>query len=78
MPGSAKCSQVFAILFTEPAGNNAINSVTDYNSALSMVQYGEWAHTQVRRFIVARRKREHCYSVWVHVSFIQRIYLLIV
>ncbi|KAI8937912.1 hypothetical protein NX059_005596 [Plenodomus lindquistii] len=55
---------VFAILFTEPAGSNAtINAVTDYNTALSWVRYNELAHTQVRRFIVVRRKRGFCYAV---------------
>jgi hypothetical protein len=59
-------SQVFAILFTEPAGANAANAaniVTDYNTAFSRVQYNELAYTQVRRFIIVMHKREHCYAM---------------
>jgi hypothetical protein len=57
---------MFAVLFTEAAGANAlnINRVTRYNDNLSLVQYGEWAHTQVRRFIIVRHKREHCYAMY--------------
>ena len=60
------------MLFSEAAGANAvnavnalqtINNVTDYNSAISVVKYRELVHTQVRRFIVVKRKREFCYAV---------------
>ena len=57
------------MLFSEAAGANAvsalknINSVTDYNSAISMVKYQEFVHTQVRRFIVVRRRKEFCFAV---------------
>jgi hypothetical protein len=56
---------VFAILFSEAAGANALNAVTDYNTALSKVRYDEFVHSQVRRFIVVRRKREFCYAMYV-------------
>jgi len=56
--------KVFAVLFTEAAGmNSAINAVTDYNTALSRVRYNELAYTQVRRFIIVRRRRGFCYAV---------------
>ncbi|KAH6865209.1 hypothetical protein BKA58DRAFT_241012 [Alternaria rosae] len=61
--------RVFSILFSEAAGANAvvalrnINNVTDYNSSISMVKYRELVHTQVRRFIVVKRKREFCFAV---------------
>jgi hypothetical protein len=59
-------SQVFAILFTEPASANAANEaniVTDYNTTLSRVQYNKLAYTQVRRFMIVMHKREHCYAM---------------
>jgi hypothetical protein len=56
-------TQLFAILFTESAGTTSLNHITDYNTALSLVKYGEYVHTQVRRFIIVRRKREFCYAV---------------
>jgi len=57
--------RLFAVLFTEPAGANATrgNVVTDYNSSLSLVMLGGYAHTQVRRFIVVRDKKAFCYAV---------------
>ncbi|KAI4945164.1 hypothetical protein J4E91_008141 [Alternaria rosae] len=61
--------RVFSVLFSEAAGANAvnalknINTVTDYNSAISMVKYREYVHTQVRRFIVVKRKKEFCFAV---------------
>lgn len=70
--------QLFAILFTESAGANALNRITDYNTALSRgidhtalskVKYNEVVHTQVRRFIVVKNKREFCYAVYVTFSF---------
>jgi len=60
---------VFSVLFSEAAGVNAftamrnINNVTDYNSSISMVKYRELWHTQVRRFIVVKRKKEVCFAV---------------
>jgi hypothetical protein len=54
---------MFAILFAEAAGSNA---VTDYNTDLSLltrVKHGELVRAQVRRFIVVKRKREFCYAV---------------
>ncbi|CAO2654004.1 Nn.00g107370.m01.CDS01 [Neocucurbitaria sp. VM-36] len=55
--------RLFSVLFTESAGHNALNAVTDYNTALSRVRYNEYVHTQVRRFIIVRQKREFCYAV---------------
>jgi hypothetical protein len=59
--------QVFSVLFTESAGTNALNGLnpmTDYNTNLSMVKYNEYVHTQVRRFIVVKRKRGFCFAVY--------------
>lgn len=56
--------QVFSVLFTEPAGTTA----TSYNSSLTLVKYGEYAHTQVRRFIVVRQKRAFCFAMYVKLS----------
>lgn len=56
-------SQLFAILFTESAGTNLLNAITDYNSERSQVKYEAYVHAHVRRFIVVRRKREFCYAV---------------
>jgi hypothetical protein len=53
-------TQVFSVLFTETAGANP----TDYNTNLSRVKYNEYAHTQVRRFIVVKQKREFCFAVY--------------
>ncbi|KAL1794335.1 hypothetical protein ACET3X_007756 [Alternaria dauci] len=55
--------RMFSILFIEPAGANALNNVTYYNANLSQVLYGEYAHSQVRRFIVVKHKREYCFAV---------------
>ncbi|KAH6865201.1 hypothetical protein BKA58DRAFT_322204 [Alternaria rosae] len=58
--------KVFSILFTEPASANALNGLNpmaDYNTNLSKVKYDEYVHTQVRRFIVVKRKREFCFAV---------------
>jgi hypothetical protein len=52
-------AQVFAVLFTEPAG---YPNPTDYNSAISLVKFGEAVHTQVRRFVVVRAKLEFCFA----------------
>lgn len=59
-------TQVFSVLFTETAGANAVNGLnpTDYNTNLSRVKYNEYAHTQVRRFIVVKQKREFCFAVY--------------
>lgn len=60
-------SQVFSVLFSENAGANAVNALNpmaDYNTNLSKVKYNEYVHTQVRRFIVTRRKREFCFAVY--------------
>ncbi|KAL6710624.1 hypothetical protein ACN47E_008672 [Coniothyrium glycines] len=54
-----KVGKVFSVLFTEAAGTN----VTSYNKAFSAVIYGELAHTQIRRFIVVKQKREYCFAV---------------
>lgn len=70
----SKIGQVFAVLFTEAAGmNSAINAVTDYNTALSRVRYNELAYTQVRRFIIVRRRRGFCYAVWGFPHFLELI-----
>jgi hypothetical protein len=59
--------QMFEILFTDAAGEYALNAVTDYNSVLSRVSYSDHVlgNSQVRRFIIVKRKREHCYAVYV-------------
>ncbi|KAF2868226.1 hypothetical protein BDV95DRAFT_501386 [Massariosphaeria phaeospora] len=46
------------ILFTEAAGTTA----TGYNPCISVVSYGQSVHTQIRRFIVVRAKREFCFA----------------
>ncbi|KAI4633817.1 uncharacterized protein J4E87_000983 [Alternaria ethzedia] len=54
------------VLFTEPAGANALtglNPMADYNTSLSMVKYNEYVDTQIRRFIVTKRKREFFFAV---------------
>jgi len=63
-------SQVFSVLFTESGGANALNGLNpmaDYNTNLSVVKYSEFVHTQERRFIVTKRKREFCFAVYVTV-----------
>jgi hypothetical protein len=57
--------QMFGVLFTGGADEYALNAVTDYNSVLSQVQYNGHAYSQVRRFIIVKRKREHCYAMYV-------------
>ncbi|KAF1941207.1 hypothetical protein EJ02DRAFT_455406 [Clathrospora elynae] len=51
--------KVFSVLFTEAAGQ----TVTSYNDAFSVVKFGEKVHTQVRRFIAVRQKREFCFAI---------------
>lgn len=58
----ANSLQVFSMLFTEAAGS----TVTDYNSSysnMSLPIHGELVHTQIRRFIVVRQRREFCFAV---------------
>jgi hypothetical protein len=64
--------QVFSVLFTEAAGttvtgyNNAFSVLQPpTNDALTMVKYKELAHTQIRRFIVVRSRREFCFAMYV-------------
>ena len=40
--------------------------MADYNTNLSKVKYNEFVHTQVRRFIVTKRKREFCFAVYAY------------
>ena len=68
--------QMFSVLFIEPAGANTVNNVTYYNGNLSQVQYGEYARSQVRRFIVVKQRREYCFAVYVS-DFLFGMYLLI-
>ncbi|CAN9445342.1 unnamed protein product [Alternaria alternata] len=58
---------VFSVLFTETAGAdnvNGLNPMADYNTSLSPVRYDEHVHTQVRRFIVVKQRREFCFAVY--------------
>lgn len=50
---------VFSVLFSEAAGATA----TSYNDSFSMVKYGEYAYSQVRRFVVVRQKKAHCFAI---------------
>jgi hypothetical protein len=51
--------KVFAVIFSETAGSTA----TSYNSSLSEARFsGHFVHTQSRRFVVVRQKREFCYA----------------
>ncbi|KAF2794487.1 hypothetical protein K505DRAFT_242039, partial [Melanomma pulvis-pyrius CBS 109.77] len=50
--------KVFAVLFTEAAGSTA----TSYNSSISFVKYNERVHSQIRRFIVVRARKEFCFA----------------
>jgi hypothetical protein len=53
--------RVFSVIMTESAGS--ADRVTDYNSSISVVNYAKnYVHTQVRRFVVVRAKREFCYA----------------
>ncbi|KAL1794334.1 hypothetical protein ACET3X_007755 [Alternaria dauci] len=51
--------KVFAVLFSDGAGS----TVTRYNDSISLVKYGEFVHTQIRRFIVVRMKQGFAYCV---------------
>ena len=65
-------SQVFSVLFSEAAGAaNTLNPMADYNTNLSKVKYNAHVHTQVRRFIVVKRKREFCFAVYVYLNSLQ-------
>jgi hypothetical protein len=44
--------------------------MADYNTSLSKVKYDEYVHTQVRRFIVTKRKREFCFAVYANTYLI--------
>lgn len=51
--------QVFSVLFSEAAGSTA----TPYNDSFSRVKYGEYVHSQIRRFIVVGTRHGFCYAV---------------
>ncbi|CAN9198714.1 unnamed protein product [Alternaria alternata] len=51
--------KVFSVLFSEGAGT----TVTRYNDSISLVKYGEYVHSQIRRFIVVRTRQGFAYSV---------------
>ncbi|KAF2114163.1 hypothetical protein BDV96DRAFT_495262 [Lophiotrema nucula] len=51
---------MFSVLFTEPAGETA--NPTAYNDSFSTVKYGGRVHTQIRRFISVRCRREFCFA----------------
>ncbi|KAL1798130.1 hypothetical protein ACET3X_002167 [Alternaria dauci] len=53
--------RVFAVLWSEPAGKNALIT-SGKDSACSMVRYGEYVHSQIRRFVIVRHKRSFCYA----------------
>jgi hypothetical protein len=53
--------KVFAVIFSETAGTTA----TSYNSSISLsnVRFADhYVHTQSRRFVVVRQKREFCFA----------------
>jgi hypothetical protein len=51
--------KVFAVIFSETAGSTA----TSYNSSISEARFlGHLVHTQSRRFVVVRQKREFCFA----------------
>lgn len=56
-----KLGRVFAMLYTEPAGQTA----TRNNDAFSVVRFGESVYTQIRRFVVVsvRKNFVHAWSV---------------
>jgi len=53
--------KVFSVLFTEGAGSTAMQNYK--RDAITVVKFGEMAHTQIRRFIVVQQKREFCYAL---------------
>ncbi|KAF2823140.1 hypothetical protein CC86DRAFT_263080, partial [Ophiobolus disseminans] len=55
--------RLFSVLFTESAGANTLKAVTHYNDAISRVRHNEFVHTQIRRFIVVKRRRDFCCTV---------------
>ncbi|KAH8727748.1 hypothetical protein GQ44DRAFT_757681 [Phaeosphaeriaceae sp. PMI808] len=57
--------RVFAVMMNETAGTNATNNITDYNSnkSITAVKYNDnYVYTNVRRFVVVRRRHEFCYA----------------
>jgi hypothetical protein len=64
--------QVFSVLFSEGAG-----AATRYNDSISVVKYGEFVSSQIRRFIVVRRKKGFAYSVYeFHSRFLHVLLIL--
>jgi hypothetical protein len=64
---STNIGKVFAVIMNETAGSNATasNHATDYNTSRSInaVKYQDnIVHTNVRRFVVVRQKREFCFA----------------
>ncbi|CAN9415539.1 unnamed protein product [Alternaria alternata] len=51
--------RVFSVLFSEGAGSTA----TTYNDSISIVKHGEFVHSQIRRFVVVRKKKGFAYCV---------------
>jgi hypothetical protein len=58
--------KVFSVIMNETAGSTAATPyATDYNTSRSInaVKYQDnWVHTNVRRFVVVRQKREFCFA----------------
>jgi hypothetical protein len=53
--------RVFAVIMNETAGSTS--RATDYNSSFTTVKYdGNVVFTNVRRFIVVRRRKEFCFA----------------
>lgn len=54
--------KVFAIVYSETASDQG-HAATEDNGSISEVKYaGHYVHTQVRKYVVVRRKREFCYA----------------
>lgn len=56
-----KVGRVFAMLYTEPAGNAA--RMNELNDAFSIVRFGETVYSQIRRFVVVSVRRQFVYAL---------------
>lgn len=56
-----KVGRVFAMLYTEAAGNAA--RMNGLNDAFSIVRFGETVYSQIRRFVVVSVRRQFVYAL---------------
>ena len=76
-PDLLSCLKVFSVMYSETAGDSSRNTTT-FKTSVSQVRFaGHFVHTQIRRFVVVRQKREFCYAWWVLLTMHKKTQLII-